>query len=200
MFIESRVDSRKPFQKPSEFSQTFYPKSSGFSQTLAKAEWILANLLSKAEWILANVYPKPSGFSQMFIKSHVDSRRCLPSRVDSRKSCAKPSGFWRNLLRNQVDFRQTFISQTDSLQVFLLSKGLIPRKVIQKCYQSSIFQVAGPTKAVFTSIFSRPQCLSYVGHYPNKDNWQYFLLYVGRYPIEVIDGISFRTLVVTPLR
>ena len=115
-----------------------------------------------------------------------------------------------------MDFRQTFISQTDSLQVFLLSKGLIPRKVIQKCYQSSIFQVAGPTKAVFTSIFSRPQCLSYVGHYPNKDNWQYFLLYVGRYPIEVIDGISFsyvgrypievidgisfRMLVVTPLR
>ena len=28
----------------------------------------------------------------------------------------------------------------------------------------------------------------------------YFLSYVGRYPIEVIDGISFRMLVVTPLR
>jgi len=27
-----------------------------------------------------------------------------------------------------------------------------------------------------------------------------FLSYVGRYPIEVIDGISFRMLVVTPLR
>jgi len=35
---------------------------------------------------------------------------------------------------------------------------------------------------------------------PHWGNWRYFLSYVGRYPIEVIDGISFRMLVVTPLR
>jgi hypothetical protein len=69
-------------------------KTGGFRHNLAKAEWILAmftkpsgfsqkpsefsQTLSKAEWILANVYQKPSGFSQMFIKSRVDSRKRLP--------------------------------------------------------------------------------------------------------------------------
>ena len=40
---------------------------------LSKAEWILTNLLSKVEWILANVYQEPSGFSQTFVLSPVNS-------------------------------------------------------------------------------------------------------------------------------
>ena len=192
--IISPMDFGRFFMKPSGFWRTLVgclPSRVDSCKCLSKAEWILANpfksrVNSRKPFIQSRVdsrkplqkpsefsqtfYPKPSGFSQMFIKSRVDSRRCLPSRLDSRKSCAKPSRFWRNLLRNQVDFRQAFITQTDSLQVFLLSKSLIPRNVIQKCYQSSIFQVAGPTKAVFTSIFSRPQCFSYVGHYPSEGN------------------------------
>jgi len=45
------------------------------------------------------------------------------------------------------------------------------RNEIQECYQSSIFQVAGPTKAAFTSIFSFPQYFPQFSHYLSKGNW-----------------------------
>ena len=80
---------------------------------------------------------------------------------------------------------------------FNYTKSVI-RNVIQKCYQSSIFQVAGPTEAtvyqyiLYSPVFSQfgrypskgnwQYFLSYVGRYPSKGNWQYFLSYVGRYP------------------
>ena len=72
--------------------------------------------------------------------------------------------------------------------------------LIHKCYQSSVFQEAGPTKTVvYQCLFISP-VFSPVWSLPHWGNWRYFLSYVGRYPIEVIDGISFRMLVVTPLR
>ena len=64
MFIESRVDSRKPLQKPSDFSQTFYPKPSGFSQMFIKVEWILANVY-QSRVDSRKCLSKPSGFSQI---------------------------------------------------------------------------------------------------------------------------------------
>ena len=100
---------------PVDSGEIFYEAEWILANLLSKAEWILASLLSKAEWILANDLSK----AEWILAND------LPSRVDSRKSCTKPSGFWRNRLRIRVDSRQTYISQTDSLQVFLLSKGLM---------------------------------------------------------------------------
>jgi len=45
-----------------------------------------------------------------------------------------------------------------------------------------------------------PSVFSYVGRYPIEVIDGISFSYVGHYPIEVIDGISFRMLVVTPVR
>jgi len=105
--IKSRVDSRKPYQKLSGFSQTSYQKSSGFSQTLSKAEWILANLIKsrvdsrkpyqKSSGFSQTSYQKPSGFSQTLSKAEWIIANINKSRVDSRKPYQKPSGFSQTL-------------------------------------------------------------------------------------------------------
>ena len=88
--------------------------------------------------------------------------------------------------------------------VALLVLFLIVQKVSsimclsQKCYQSCIFQVAGPTKTVvFRCLFISPVFLQ-CSRYPIEVIDGISFSSVGRYPIEVIDGISFRMLVVTP--
>ena len=96
--LQSLVDSGTTLQKPSGFSQNSYearwipaqPSKSRVDSRKSRVDSRKSRvdsrkspvdsgkLLSKAEWILANVYQKPSGFSRMFIKSRVDSRKRLP--------------------------------------------------------------------------------------------------------------------------
>ena len=65
-----------------------------------------------------------------------------------------------------------------------------------------------PPRQPFTSIFSFPQYFPQFSHYLSKDNWRYSFSYVGLYPskgkwryfLSYVDGISFRMLVVTPVR
>jgi len=168
--IISPVDFSKFFMKPSGFWRTLrkpFIKPSGFSQALSKAEWILASLIKsrvdfrkpliKSRVDSRKPFIKPGGFSQIFIKSRVDSLKSLQSRVDSRKSCTKPSGLWRNLLQNPVDFRQTFISQTNSLQIFFsYQKVSLPVCLVKKCHLSCFklpFLNNGPLEFTFFILF-----------------------------------------------
>jgi len=59
------------------------------------------------------------------------------------------------------------------------------RNVIHKCYQSSIFQVAGPTKTTLLQVYS---------HFPS------FFPSLVIISVKVIGSISFRMLVVTPVK
>ena len=59
------------------------------------------------------------------------------------------------------------------------------RNVIQKWYQSSIFQVAGPTKTTFLPVYS---------HFPSIFPSLVII------PVKVIDGFFFSMLVVTPVK
>jgi len=88
-----------------------------------------------------------------------------------------------------------------TISLILIVQNVSSRMCLsRKCYQSCISQVAGPTKTVvYQCLFISP-VFPPVWLLPHWGDWRYFLSYVGRYPIEVIDGISFRMLIVTPLR
>ena len=111
--------------------------------------------LSKAGWILANAYQKPRGFSQMLIKSRVDSRKpfiksrvdsrkpFIKSRVDSRKCLSKAEWILANVYRKPSGFSQTFYEAG-----WILANVLPSRVDSHKCFTkpggfSQMFYQAG---------------------------------------------------------
>jgi len=158
---------------------------------LAKAEWILANLLSKAEWILANLvlspvdsgetfYQKPSGFSQMFYQAEWILANVLPSRVDSRKCFTKPGGF-SQMFTKPSGFSHMFY-QAEWILANVLPSRVDSRK---SCTKPNGFG----RNLLRNRVDFRQTFISKI------DSLQVFSL-IKRSHV----GISFRMLVVTPLR
>ena len=126
---------------------------------------------------------KPSGFWQtlvkIFIKSRVDSRKpFIESRVDSRKP----------FIKSRVDSRKWFIKSRVDSRKSLAKPSRFWRNLLRSRVDSRQTFIS-QTDSLQVFLLSKV-LMSLV----------YFLSYVGRYPIEVIDGISFRMLVFIPVK
>jgi len=130
-------------------------------------------------WSRDVTHYKPSGFWRTLVKPFIKSR------VDSRKSCAKPSGFWRNVLPSWVDSRKCFTKPGRFSQMFYQAEWILANVLLSRVDSRQTFISRTDSLQVFFSFRS---------HVPSV------LSYVGRYPIEVIDGIFFRMLVIIPVK
>jgi len=201
--ILSPVDFGGLFIKPSGFWRTLV-------KCLSKAEWILA----KAQWILAKPFIKSRVDSRKpFIKSRVDSRKpFIKSRVDSRKSCTKPSGFWRNLLsKAEWILANVLPSRVDSRKCFTKPGGFSQMFTKPSGFSHMFYQAEWILANVLPSrVDSRKSCTKPNGFGRNLlrnrvDFRQTFISQIDSLQVFSLIkrshvGISFRMLVVTPLR